>query len=246
MKSLTALKTLALVCLIFTSCQTDNVEIPIDNEINSEKKVPELTDKSSYDALLFEGRMQWTAFIAAKVLLHNKNARTEVTNMISNKTIALEDLINTDDVTETAFEQDFMYELTEYYRYVRNPEEDRPPHGISGCCTNGTAEEHAAAFVNYMVNMNCVELYFPNYIIYAGNNPTEISSTAHPLTEFDSNYGYIRYAELQSDSPTDEVIVNQNYVDTHHIMIIARPVRDTERCEYRDIPVDDFTEFLND
>ncbi|WP_299766329.1 hypothetical protein [uncultured Dokdonia sp.] len=104
-------------------------------------------------------------------------------------------------------------------------------------------------FMNTIINKNCLELYFPNGI--TDTEYRSVTSTAHPLVEgVNENTGYFRhwvsistFGVIIEVIQTDEITVDQSYINTtNDLVIVARPKKN-RRCLYSEYNFD-FTNFL--
>ncbi|WP_299684720.1 hypothetical protein [uncultured Dokdonia sp.] len=114
------------------------------------------------------------------------------------------------------------------------------------------AEIIATNFINYILQNNCLEFFFPLNI--NDNDFSQISSTAHPLTSSDSNTAIARNRSsvfpgntCHNQMTTLEYIISSNYTPaTDEIIIVTRPktsVNPNPDCVYQyDI---NFSQFLN-
>ena len=122
------------------------------------------------------------------------------------------------------------------------------------------------AFISYMIEDNCTELYFPNGLNLRG--AFELTSTAHPLTSANWNNGILRTytGQAGSISGSDEGIpvcahyngcvthpvasVDDTYLLNNDNIIVARPRRNPfthidDPCLYGQYSGIDFTDFLD-
>ena len=234
-----------VVCAMFLSCQNDFQDV-------DQKLIDEIQVRNDNDILL-ERRMQWASFITAKVLKNSEEGRAYLLNVLNHES-ALDIDILLD--TPNAFYNTFYSYLLDYLEeehvssgVIGDPrpdlEKDKPRRPIMN---SRSPEQDAADYIEYLVNLNCVQLYFPNDLQFPEDGFI-MTSVAHPLVESDSNKGFIRYfTEVTPDgSITEAVIVDPTYVVVNDNIIVARPKRifaDIE-CSYLEFPGLDFTEFLN-
>lgn len=246
---------LLIFTLLLFSCQKDQEMAPDTSTYFVE------TDLLPKEVILtpaqtFEMRMQWAAFLAAKVLRRDEESRIEILHLLANSnSIDLDVLLN--GTSAPAFREKFIHYLENYIGRTFNPEpeKDKPGRPIAGPCRAGLAaievNNKAAFYINYMTNQNCTELYFPqlpNQI-----NSRTLVSTAHPLTEASSNTAYERYTGITVvdgiETVTNKIIVKPEHLNLpdYHI-IVARPFRETENyaCTYEEYGEIEFTDFLND
>ena len=166
-------------------------------------------------------------------------------------TVRLRDLLNVG--YETHFETRFKQYVYLYNGGHPGDEYEKPPGNPGGGPQGpeGDPSEIIQEFIDYLTVENCVELFMPNglnsvLMIYP------IITTAHPLNSDTENTGYLRHTSMVLlDKPpvltmTEEITVDQEYVDTGAVVIIARPFKeDTVTCNYSEYGTLDFTEFLN-
>lgn len=254
-----------LFCLIIMSCQKENDFTNDEKEINLDYKVDTKTSKSNLiesqtrgsaiELILFEKRMQWASFITAKVLINNPNIQTKFTAMLSNNvdTIPFEELIGNyiTDPDLVQFKENFILYTEDFMDYINRsskqlPTKDDPTpvFPVSHPMEENDISLSAQQFLTFFTDHSCVELYFPNGVIF--NDSFSISSTSHPLIGgIEDNYGFKRNQTDQHNliaSTIDDYYVNQN-----SNIIVARPVRDLSPiCDYDEFSsVEDFTDFLS-
>ncbi len=250
---------IVLSCLFIGSCQTDINELnqKPDSNITSQSDIERRQESVPYGTQFFERRLQWVAYLSAKVILHNKNARAEVLSLSSDNKIDINALILPESQA-VHFKSAFMEELNHYFwsngEVSRGPDEDTPPSGISPCCVgpNGYPTLSAAQFMDFMTIDNCIELYFPIPLTEENtSDPELIASTGHPLSVLNKNYGYIRYIEpiLNEEDVltyTQLKIIDSNFLESKIITVVARPFRKSKSCLYEDYNyISSFETFLN-
>lgn len=222
--------TLLLLVFVF-SCQKEGIQN--EEELATERINTEITPKdfsASNDNYspreIMEINLRWAAYIAGSVLRNSPDAQNQVAILLQNgnTVINLNQLLEND----TAFANKFR-ELTEQYFLVGYPNHDKtrpnpPPQGAPINLPN--------IFIDYILQDNCIELYFPKSMSYTG--AYNITSTGHPMNATDdSNDGIIRYySPLMVNvngtfiySTTHEVTVNDAYIQNNDNIIIARPYR---------------------
>ncbi|WP_298516813.1 hypothetical protein [uncultured Kordia sp.] len=251
---------LLLLILVF-SCQKESIQNEEEQAIDNTKT--EITPKSFGTTAndytqreILEINLKWTSYITGSVLRNDPASRLEVAALLQNgnNVIKLHQLFG----NNSAFENKFQ-EFTDWYLFMGYPNHDKtrpnpPPQGIGGGHSNLTA-----AFMNYILNEHCIELYFPKSMVFVGE--FNITTTGHPMNATDdSNDGIIRYfSPLTVNtngtllySTTHEVTVNDAYVQNRDNIIIARPYKnlnspiggtDCSYTQYSDIA--DFTDFLD-
>lgn len=250
----------ALLLLVFVfSCQKEDIQNEETQAIdNSKTQVTAKSFSSINDGYsqreILEINLRWTSYITGSVLRNDASSRLEVAALLQNgnNVIRLNQLFGNGSAFETKF-----YELTNWYLFMGYPNHDKtrpnpPPQGIGGGHSN-----LAASFMNYILNTNCIELYFPKSMIFTGS--FEITTTGHPMNDTDNfNDGIVRYYNPVSTSglgdffsTTHDVTVNANYVQHKDNIIIARPYRNTNEplagnsCNYIQYDdISDFTDFL--
>lgn len=244
-----------LILLILNSCQNSNdFESDIDN-LNSLDNSSDIRSVRAEDDE-FEIQMQWVSFLIAKAIHDDSDARQVFINSYntigtgSTDVVSLNKLLNApyfDNRLEQAFETAF------YYYFFPNsscPDEGRNPRGgpkppgtIGGCPgpipRNRCLEGAYLQYLHYLTQENCLEVYLPNGY---DSSHTQIHTTAHPLTNFGANEGYVMPEDCRNDltiSPFNLHFLNN--------VIVTRPYRDTiTRCDYDEYYfVEDFTVFLN-
>ncbi len=242
----------ALSCLFLLTCQTNTEELNTTEE--SKDQTNSLARSASpitpiQETLLFKDRLQWTAYIAGKIFLNNETARNEVAALLVNKRVDLDRLIGANAVAPT-FASAFEFELR-IYMLTENSnrteiEEDRPPSGISTCCTNGEDIDVLTwEFLDFMTVDHCAELYFPNKLI-THESIKLVHTTGHPLNKNESNYGYSR-THNYNDGNARLTTIHNSFSSTYTkygTLILARPLGDAKSCDYSYI-MSDFTLFLD-
>lgn len=263
MKKLLPLLSIVLA-LLATSCEKETLEISNEGiaPLVTQNVAQKTSCTSEYD--LFERRLQWFSFISAKVLRYNTAARSEVQGEIfgfNDDTVEAELLLGTTlSNFEAAFENEFIYYVgtccPDPDTEGGKPDEPIIPDPISPL----TPQQKYELFVNYMVDDNCVELYFPNGLNFSGS--FQLTSTSHPLTSSASNEGTLRYYNMQygfdtveggggTGSPyiTEGVCVDDAYAANNNNIIVARPIRNTQSvdpdCSYTNYEGINFTLFLD-
>jgi hypothetical protein len=172
-----------------------------------------------------------------------------------------------DNSTFTDFNDSFMYWL-EYYASGSTQEPDQESHKPEIPLEPDppfmplTIQEIMDAFLDAILVENCVELYFPKAMNFGvGFN---LTSLAHPLTDANTNEASVRYyypqggdivideqgnTTYENQYITEGIVLNQNYVNTHNNIIIARPIRESivpgRHCAYDDYSGIDFEDFMD-
>lgn len=245
-----------LVILMFfafiTSCEKENmnsVEVETANlSISNERGGQDCTSEQDF----FERQLHWFSFIAAEVLAENNSARQEVAlylSVTSNDNINAEDLIGSMALPGFSnFSADF-YDTLLAHLDPQYPTQggNHPPSPVEqGGWPQGTpAEVRAMAFYNHILKYNCVELYFPNGVDLSTR--ANLTSSAHPLTQADCNEGYFYlYTQFTQSFSISGIELDQNYLNTHDNVLIARPFRlVTPECTYSQYIGIDFEDFMD-
>ncbi len=234
-----------VICL--SSCQKEEIQLELNADFKAttidraNDPIPEYTNQE-----ILEINLRWTAFLASKVLKDNTAARSEVQGKLQNGKNSLT-LINLFNNEESDFYHSFYTQLTiyignghpEYGETRPNPPPITPPGSMS--------EEQK--FLKYILNDNCVELYFPRGLNFFTSN--ELTSTGHPITNANNNQGVklLQGNEPSNDPNTTNIYpnVNLNYVNNNNNIVIARPYRGflNPNCGYAEYSNIDFTDFLD-
>ncbi len=260
-----------LCCLTIVSCQQDT-EI-IDNETTLVNNSTQITENEASnegktelnnlnrgggagfmtEAENFEGNMAWASYITAKIIYDHANDaifKYELTNLINNQTVSLGDLIGPNSQFP-GFNTEFEIFLGGYIDGIWCPDdEEETPNGVvitdpintTGLMTTAQLVDH---YLDYMLNDNCVELYFP-LGVHAGEAKT--ASVAHPLTASHANNGFNRIA-FGCGASTTGVWIPPNYVFINRYtttFVVARPMRGFSigSCIYGEYSGINFTDFL--
>lgn len=241
--------------LLMISCQTESIET---NEEIDPNLVQEVTNIRMTEAEEFENRMQWASYVSAKLLA----ASTAHQNLFTSE-LGLGDTIPLGDILGnplTAFHQDFRGYFIWYFGLEGNfPEPDQnpnrppPPPPLGGGFGEITPEEEADYMIDYLVNQNCVELFFPVGLQFSGFTTFTLTSTAHPLNEDSHNDGVKRFSTLRytpaypSGVYTQAVNVNDLYISVPSAqnIIVTRPYRSPLICPYSEYGELDFEDFLD-
>lgn len=233
------------------------------------RSVTEDDDDPAFDQ--FTETLPWVSYITAKVLKDYPATRSEVNiKMDPNDVIKLDQLVTADGTLNgLSFNKRFkdVLELLICQQIdCGKPEEEivTPPNGpFNGgggggfapdldptvfSSFEGDVQELASAFLNYMIEENCVELYFPKgQLIYFGN--FEITTTSHPMNNNVKNTGYKRlHTPLITGENCTVELVDLTYVSNNNNIIIARPFPALTvgmDCDYSSYGVSDFTQFLD-
>ena len=242
-----------ITCLLLISCERE-VEI-LENEaaftqFTDPKESLQLNNITNGDTTrdttptleseVFKNNMEWASYLSVKVI-HNLNntERSAVRALIVNGKIPLENLVGSNTQLQSFHDSFFTY--LEFRFIVGHP-------GVDDETPNKTAEvdplQAAYDYLDYMLNQNCVELYFPVGIL---DGPNDFVSLSHPLTNSNVNYGYKRQANNET-SFIPRITQRQINLNQFNITyLIARPFRDMShgsRCEYSQYTDIDFIQFL--
>lgn len=217
----------------------------------------------------FERYLQWVSFISGRVIRYHLDARQEINSLLGTgqNVFTLTSLL---DESPNAIAPNFNTHFRSilFYYIMIIEELGRPQLGLDIPPIAPTDEDIVFSqegsfsdFLDYMLQDNCVELYFPKDLVFPTN--FQITSTAHPLTDAVSNYGYLRHhdpiytiAGTGLGNPNGPILIEKievidpSYVEANDNIIVARPYRvfigtgDTPICHYEDYP-SDFTLFLD-
>ncbi len=268
MKQSHLLSTLFILCFALFSCETENDDLILEQESNV--IIEEVTNSAiNSDALptrttttmaKFIAKMHWASFITGKLLFNDtiNTYRSDFIN-IGQNSILLEDLIG-NNPTIPAFKTDFINLLTNYIdnivaTNIACPDDDEDTPGKTPVPENGmTTSEAVDFYLDFMLNDNCIELDFPNGLVFPANEDLlVIASTAHPLTISNSSFGIERYKDydclgINLVKLTDPIAADTQYFNTNGNIILARPKKATsfgaKKCTYTEYNVD-FTDFPN-
>lgn len=254
------------LCFFIFSCQQEK-----DFSLNEPNPAYQLSNAASTDSDQtesleddFERHLQWVSFITGRVLRYNEEARIEVNNLLSSnpvgdRSIDLNILLDERDPSLLEFNTHFRDALALYLFIIEDNGRpglalDIPPFAPDVPVEDSIILESIIGiddFMDYVLEENCVEVYFPKDMVYVGL--FEISTTAHPLRNDLSNIGYLRhYKPINGPfNPVliEEVTIDLSYVDLNDNIIVARPVRTSlgsSSCAYQEYDdIVDFTLFLD-
>lgn len=221
----------------------------------------------------FETSLQWISYITAKVIYDDVIAKNEFLASVSNnETIALENLIGVNESSQ--FKTKFLEYLYLFSSYSQGnntgsfcPDSERippiPPLGSGTCTTCGSpiingglrvetdpVQDAVDDFMTYVLNENCIELYFPNSLLIYSQSSFRITSTAHPLTNALENDAFLRYPDSDNSCGVvvEAIIMSpDNVIHPSFNTIVARPYKDNSinnPCDYLEYSDIDFTDFL--
>lgn len=237
-----------LLCFITFSCQEESLVLEENLPVTIYGIEKSDTSQVVTKAEILENNMQWASFIVSEILFSDsdKEYRNDFALILRNEnTISLNDLIGDNEIIPgfrekfrtlfiSYFYDTYPYSLCENGR--PNASEDRPftLNSIGGPFEN---------YRQYILNDNCVELYFPNPLPFELEFGQDliITSTAHPLTNDSSNKGYERNACVDVNS-VNLVDVDNLYISTNINIIVARPFI-SPACSYLEYD-NNFTNFL--
>lgn len=242
MKHLKKTILLSLVVAATFSCSTEEA-IKTEEEKSS---IANFTATAPQNKL--ENHLDWVAYITAKIVHDNNNTaeRNLLVSLLStNNTIAIDELLDVSTNPQSStFEGKFKSLLIlAHYGPEPGDGEEEPDPVCDTCEDNNVFYNN---FKNYILNDNCVELYFPEGLNLSTNS--DVTSVSHPLTSAQQNDGFRRSYGLQyPDNAATSVVVNPFYLIGNDNVIVARPVRDlgVQACDYSDYPGIDFTDFLD-
>ncbi len=235
-----------IVLLVCMGCQT-NDEVLEETMIKDPTEA--LFDKGE-DTLseteLLEARMQWLTYFAAKAIMADKDVRDEVKLLLSDQTtISLEDLLENGQAP--LFVEAFNSVINYHFTGVREDGEPKTPPGVAvpTCC--GSPEDLIAQLMSYWLDDHCIEIYLPKGMYFHPLDPA-IVSTAHPLTDADANYAFMRKDD--DDLTVDDLTVDEIFALTYQNPIMsARLVPNDNpmdpKCAYTEFDAIDFEEFLD-
>lgn len=207
---------------------------------------------------ILENNMEWVSYLIAETLLFSPESRTYVANLISNNPnfngiIPLNVLLDQNENNEAfliAFEEHFWCFENQGANCGTNggrpqgrvnPGDNAPPTCINAYCE----------FLNYVLSINCIELFLPHGINFS-TAKLQIASTAHPLNNDLFNDVYIHNSVLVQAgiiSNNGIIMSDPSLEDTQYELdevaniIVARPYRNTTNCTYTRF-ANDFTLFL--
>lgn len=258
----------ALLGLFFMACESDSLETPQNETQNLQTTV---TRTDADDTILFERRMQWFGWLLAESLTFEPSIRTQINNHLTrDNTLNVGELFTDPDFDD--FEDGFRAELATIIRNNgahNDPDHDPDdptlpfvpsPNGINSAPLLAAMSEdpitaqvnqQVQAYINFMTQDNCIELFFPNGSLVSRANEGKYTSTAHPLTNNTYNYGFQRFYQdgFGCGFPipcTVEITVDPRYVQDNHNIIVVRPVRSViASCSYTEYDDIDFTDFLD-
>ncbi len=245
-----------IACLFLTSCEKEIEDLEIETALTQslEESRSQIIQEVKGDDTrgitppteeeIFINKMEWASFITAKIIYNStESEKAAIRNLIVNRKIALEDLIGPNTQLQS-FHNLFSLYLNDYLESISCPgdEEETPNKSYIENPTK-TTEILIDEYLDYMLNQNCVELYFPVGVL---SGDKDVISLSHPLTEYYGNYGYQRQGGCNS---TFLAYIVSNHVYIHRLdytYIIARPVRREMpgACHYSKYNGLDFTQFL--
>lgn len=248
----------ALCCLLLASCQVEQDEV-IENNANLTTTVaPQLgpgglQQPDPDDDSVEEQSLAWAAYTAGSVLYKNSVIQQELAPFLNSSTKSLSlDLLLGPNSQTPLFRARFMSRFQLFVDCsLGNVAGDDCPGGSNSpgdpaCppCTGLSAGAEAQAFVDYLVNENCLEFYLPRGFQFALSD--ELTTAAHSMNDvFHTNKGFL--FENSGFHPIPQNAISPSYVQTRgHTFIIGRPVRAglNSQCSYSEFNVNDFEDFL--
>ncbi len=197
----------------------------------------------------FENRMEWIAYMTAQLLLKNNASKQQfidaMNNSVHTNVVKLEELLSSS-VDNQSFISDFetefnFYQEEEVSRYGCSRPSGRPtppnPPSVAAADFQPTDFE---LYVSSLLNDDCLELYMPNGYNdgIASESLVVIKSTAHPLDDYNSNYGYVHVGVCNILEEIIDKFSNGN-------IIVVRPYRKFNVCTYEEYADVNFRNFLN-
>ena len=257
-------KSIPILVLLFSflivSCETESSEfteiektdltlpvIELGTNIEDRGPIPCSSEES-----LLERQLHWFSFIAADVLYENDSAQQEVALYLSNNpatdNINAADLIGSNSLLGFSNFSSAFYDTLLAHLQPGWPTQggNSPPMPTGqGGFMPGQPEDDLNLFYNDILLNNCVELYFPKGVNFAGD--FNLTSSAHPLTHASCNEAY--FVELDPDKQSKVktgIEIDQNYVNTHNNVLIARPFRTVSpACLYLEYGGINFEDFMD-
>ncbi len=265
-KTFFTIATFLLLAVFFVSCESE--EIQNDSPQNLDTTSLELGNESlspnsfmPSDPATLENYSQWASFVTSYLLRHSADAQNLfVSNMSTGKTVDFDVAFAIpDNPSDYNFPNDFKKTLLRYLDGSWSPDTQttKPPTpGTPPFAGGGEVDPEVLTqqIMDYLLQDNCMEFYFPNSLSFV-RAPFTITSTAHPLTTADSNDGIIRlYTHIPDPnngnlpSSTFPQLVNDEYAALGRMIIVTRPVREStpgSPCLYDEYPGLDFRLFLD-
>ncbi|MEZ4779679.1 MAG: hypothetical protein R2786_09890 [Flavobacteriaceae bacterium] len=194
-------------------------------------------------------RLSWASFIAGQVLLEGNTAlHSEFLNALgTSQTLDFSTLL-AENSTTPLFRANFISLLEIYVDEVTvschgcNPGSGQTPPipPIGGSPT----EDLVALFLDYVLNQNCLEFYFPKNLNVGTLN---YISCSHPMVNKNYEWG-LQHQTVNTITSSEHIVVNDNLMlNTTGNVIVARPVRvvGSINCSYSYCEVSNFTLFLD-
>lgn len=231
-----------------------DVEQPSNSDISSKESTTEIissepTVPQTEEQALFENRMQWLTYTVAELLYYDISSvyRSDFITLLNtnDNIIRLDDLLGSNPVNDH-FKADFTNLIGNYIIGINENGCRGRPEGMEDRPKTSDTEFTAEIFIDYLIIVNCIELYFPKSLIFSEiQESVIITSTAHPLNINQTNNGVQHYYFDEVCSGTTNVIVNLPYVNDNENIIVARPYKlDITTCAYNEYSFN-FTDFLN-
>ncbi|GAB5399009.1 MAG: hypothetical protein Aureis2KO_05940 [Aureisphaera sp.] len=242
------------------SCETEKAA---DAQLFTTADVKVIADNPSpeSDPYTLENYSQWAAFTTSYLLRYSPDAQS----LFQHK-LGAGNVVDFDDVFQHSisagpynFAKEFKSRLFYYINCCPDPDDEtqKPPPPGTPPFGGGDPDPEVLVqqIMDYLLQDNCMEFYFPNGINFWGQY--SITSTAHPLNTTLENSGILRIHTpiVNEDYPngisTFPQLVNDEYAGTGNMIIMARPVRSTspptptDPCLYTEYSDVDFTLFLD-
>lgn len=256
-------KYIPLVMLGFLCCcQAPEEDLTIENQKNGKiiigeelqidkskvvafyKQTPTPTD--STDIVIHRNSLAWASYITGLILLEHPELKDSLQPHIVNQTIDLKLLVG-DQPLVPIFRTYFSARMQQYV-YQGQPggaSVPTPPYPITSTGGGGTPQipsEAVEAYIAFLIEENCSELYFPKGLNVSLNEFTTLSHPLFPSSGIDTNDGIRLYFHDNGNLNGSEMAVNEVYVTNHDNVIIARPFSNPQNpyCDY----TIDYTTFL--
>lgn len=262
MKKITKSLLLPALLLVLFACENNTEDLNIGTEQNGTLLKKGLSASSTLTAEeQFQNTMQWISFLTAEAILNDSGARSEfiaslnpITFISPSRKVILNDLFTANNPEfMAAFESTFIFYETNNWNHSNDPDCGKPSGGrpmppptggIDDTCTS--ISDLYCKFKHAITNLYCLEFYLPtgyqtNQI--GTSSYINITSSAHPLNNTNSNYSYTH----PGCQIGDNIINNSNF--THYTNpIIVRPYVSPSSpiCSFNEYEsIGNFTDFLH-